>query len=315
MTQLGPEAYLTPLKLHYQASDRFRRVLTERGLAGIEDKNGFAAIDYHSFTQKSRPDQYAANAEGFAISAGGNVRIGEDWRLFGGLGYRRLDNLNVTEGPPFSGAGDAMHAGVGAAWLPERGPDIIASLSAGWQWLETRRDAVFLTPGSGLATPESRYLQMAVSIGHTIRAERAFLRPSFDVVATGLTQFAFAEEGLAGLGAAGDRSTQLFWSVQPQLAGGFTLAGDEKLKAEFQARVGGVLQLRDAITMPYRLVGASAAADPAQLQLPLNGQGALLGADLVLTSRDRVSLSAGFTTVRGGSDRWLSGDLRLLVRF
>ncbi|MFN3591493.1 MAG: hypothetical protein ACK4TG_04835, partial [Thermaurantiacus sp.] len=315
ITQLSPEAYLVPLKLQYLASEEFRRRLMERGIAGIDDRNFWASATTDSFRQKRSADRYAGSASGYTLAAGGNLRVGEDWRLFGGISYRRVDRLTVEDGPRLSGEGDGLDVGIGAAWAPDEGPDIAISLSAGWQWLSATRAATFFEPGLGRSDPRSRYVQLGASIGYTIDLGEAFVRPSLDLAATSLRQGRFLESGLDGLGIAADRRTNTFWSAQPLVAAGFTFAEGQSLKAEFQARAGAVLQARDAIRMPYRLIGANAAAEPARQFLGLNGEAALLGADVALTAADRMSLTAGVTTLRGARERSTSGHLRLSIRF
>ena len=301
-------------KLHYLAADRFRRDMVQRGAAAIDDYDAWASIEGGGYNQHNFFDQFRAKADTFALSAGGSLGLTTDLRLLGAIGYRRIGAFAVLDGPPIQGDGEGVQAGLGLAWQPGNF-QLTGSVSGGFQKLDTQRYTNIFTPLTAFARLKSEYLQLALSGGYTYRFTGGFLRPSLDVAGTALRQLKSREVGLGGLGWQRDSHTQWLWSVSPQMTAGITLAQHHQSRAELQLRAGGVFQLQRAIIMPYRFIGANPAADPALLTLPLSRQAALLGADLVFTQSDRISVSGGITSVAGKRDKSVTGSLKVLFKF
>ena len=315
MLQLTPEAWLTPLKLHYQSADNFRRQLMGRNAVDTEAGTLWANGEFDSFSQYSRADQFAANAEQFVLSGGGTARLGEQWQVTAGAAYRRINRLAVREGALADGNGDAVQVGAVLGWSPDEAFRLSVGVAGGWQWLRARRNTAIFEPISAYVEPQARFVQVAASASYDWRWKNGYLRPSFDVAGTALRQDGYSEQGLGGIGSAALRSTQWLWSLNPMLAGGVTLAEGQGTKVELALRGGGVFQLEDTITMPFRLIGANPAADPAQLALGLNRAAAIVGGDLVINWKERLTLSGGFQSVRGNRDNITSARLQMRLAF
>jgi hypothetical protein len=315
MLQVTPEAWLTPLKLHYQSADSFRRQLMGRNAVDIEEGTLWANGEYDSFGQRSRFDQFAANAESFVLSAGLTGRLGSQWQLTAGGAYRRISRFTVTEGAMAQGDGDAFQVGAVLGFQASEALRLSAGVTGGWQWLRARRATNIFEPISAYVEPQAQFVQIAASASYDWRWKGGYLRPSLDVAATSLTQYRYGEQGLGGMGSEALRHTQWLWSVNPLLSGGITLAHSPGTRVELAARAGGIFQLKDEITMPFRLLGANPAADPAQLVLGLNRAAAIGGADLVINWKERLTLSGGFHTVRGSRDQLTTARIQLRLAF
>jgi hypothetical protein len=315
MLQLSPEAWLTPLKLHYQSADSFRRQLFGRNAVDTEEGTIWANGEFDSFGQRSRFDQFAATAESFVLSGGGTGRLGQQLQLTFGAGYRRISRFAVTEGALADGNGDALQLGAVLGWQASEALRLSAGVTGGWQWLRARRATNVFEPVSAYVEPQAQFVQIAASASYDWRWKNGHVRPSLDVAATSLTQYAYREQGLGGIGTEALRSTQWLWSVNPLLSGGVTLSEGRGSKVELAVRGGAIVQLQDAIRMPFRLLGANPAADPAQLVLGLNRAAAIAGADLVINWQDRLTLSGGFSTVRGSRDHLTSARLQMRLAF
>ncbi|WP_164156784.1 autotransporter outer membrane beta-barrel domain-containing protein, partial [Sandarakinorhabdus rubra] len=316
MLQVTPEAWLTPLKLHYQAADGFRRQLFGRNALDIEENSIWANAEYDSFGQKSRADQFGASADSLSLTGGGTVRLGSAWTVSAAAGYRRISRFIMRDGPMADGNGDALQLGAALTFEPASDLKLTAGVAGGWQWLRARRSSTLFEATSAYVEPQARFVQVAASASYDWRWKNGFLRPSLDVAGTALTQSGYEERGLGGAGAQALDETQWLWSLNPQLTAGFSLSSGAKTSIDLQLRGGGVFQIGDsAITMPFRLLGANPAADPAQLTLGLNRAAAQAGADIVIKVKERLSIAGGVSTVRGKRDNLTSARIQARLAF
>ena len=315
MTQVSPEAYVTAAKVHYLGADRFRRQMVDAGTQGDGQWKLWGNFDIDGFRQDSKSDQYGGKANSILMTLGASGDIDESLRLIGAAGYRRITSFSVSDGTPVRGDGDAFHLGMGLAWHPRSDVELTASASAGWQRLDTTRQTDIFGPAEARANPKASDVQLALGANYTYQFGAGFLKPSLDFVGTALHQSGFAEKGLAGLGMKADSQTRWLWTLTPKVAVGTTLANSDGLKADVRFNAGAVFQLNDTLSMPYRFIGANYASDPAMLSLGLNKTALLAGGEVVVTSHDRISLSAGLTYLGGRQDRSLTGNARISFKF
>jgi hypothetical protein len=313
---LNPEPYLAPLRSQLATSSGFSQKLFGCALptARLDGKCSWAVIERSTAQGDGDAEVFSVKSEGGRLSGGFEQPLTGDWSLAAGVGYERLDRV-LVDGMRARSQGQGFTAGVGVKRRSDVGAEMAFSLSGGWQWMETARSVDIFTSDHGEAEPESGYVRADGRFAYVVENGRLFVRPALNVWATGLHQKSFAEGGLEGIGVKGLSHTQFLGGVNPEVTLGFVFRETLKSQAAVSFTFGAVVNSSDRIEMPFRLVGANSASDPAEIRTAMDKTAYRIGADVHVIGDDRVSVQFNYATEFGDRTRSQSAGLNLRVRF
>jgi hypothetical protein len=313
---LNPEPYLAPLRSQLATSSNFSRNLfgCAQPTARLDGKCSWAVIETASTKVDGDAEVFGAKAEGGRLAGGFEQPLTGDWSLAAGVGFEQLDRVLVDDMRARS-SGQGFTGGVGVKRRSDTGAEMAFSLSGGWQWMKTARSVEIFTADHGEAKPESGYVRADGRFAYVVENGRLFVRPAVNVWATGLHQQHFAEGGLDGLGVSGDSHTQLLGGVNPEVTLGFVFRETQKSQAAVSFTLGAVVNSSDRLEMPFRLVGANPAADPAQISTVMDKTAYRVGAEVHVIGDDKVSVRFNYAGEFGERTSSQSAGLNLRVRF
>lgn len=225
--------------------------------------------------------------------------LGGDWMFGGAIGYDSIGTIRVGD-PRTTADGDGLHAGLGLRYASPSGAQFSVSASAGRQWLESRRMQDIFGLRGGTANQSTSYYQGSLDFGYVIGSTGSvFARPGVRGWITALRQDGFRERGLQGLGIESLSDTQVIGTVNPELAIGVRLFGDDAKGGVFTLTGGGVFHTEDHITAPFRLIGANPSADPAWISTAFDRSAVRLGAAVDVVGNDRFSVRLRYDGEKG----------------
>ena len=314
--ELNPEPYLSPLVTQLEASTAFSQGLfgCAEGLQASERACGRMQMSNQDVQRDGDLDSLRIEESGSHLAGWLQGPMGNGWSMATSFQYDQIDRL-ATDGLRAQADGTGLHLGLGARLGAESEPAVAFSVTGGWQWMQTRRLATLFVAGQGIANTESGYLQGEMSVSRRLQAGRFFARPSLTASTTALHQASFREQGLAGNGVAGLAHTQLLVGLAPEVDLGLVIRDEPTQQASLVFSFGALYRSDQMITMPYRLLGSDAAADPAQITTAVARQSYRMGVDLNLFTSEQFSLKLGYAQRYGDQIRSNASHLSVQWRF
>src|SRR5690606_7829032 len=263
--ELNPEPHLAPLHTQFASANSFARQMFTcgTGMATVREQCVWAEMQTVSTDQAGDFQDFAVDATTVSFRTGFERPIDDEWSIAGAVGYDYLD-MRVDRSRAHT-QGSGLNLGLGLRRIVANGAEFGLTASGGWQWLETDRRVDVFSPGVARSEPETGYLQAGAHVAHTLRNGALVLRPALNRRITMLHQEGFTEEGIAGLGVEALGQTQTFGTLNPELTFGAVLQEDAARRAAVTFNVGALFHSEDRIDAPFRLLGANAAALPANI--------------------------------------------------
>lgn len=292
--ELDPEAYLAPAVEQYQTAREFgSRLFSCDPQAGSEPRpciwGEFALHKSERDDSKAAPFEFATGTQ---LRAGGAVPLGQGWSVAGAIGYDDLGRLAFGDDRAVGEDGSGLHAGVGIrkTFGQDNQGEASLAVATGGQKVDMTRAQFLFEAGVGSAKVETRYLGFTGRVGYAFGNGPVFFEPALEASMTRLIYEGFEESGLDGLGVAAERNSEWFASVAPQLTLGARLGHGIRLSA-----TGGIMfHDKDEIANSFRLLGASAASDPARIVTRIDDQAMLAGVDVEVAGNERLNLRFGY---------------------
>ena len=314
--QLNPEPHLAPTYRQLVAAGDFSQQLFScpGRISRLEANCVWARGETASTERTGNPETYGVDGQTMHFRGGFESRLNAGWSLAGAVGYDSVDRLHV-DGARAQSAGDGIHGGLGLRRAGIAGSDVGVALSAGWQWLETRRQVTVFQPGTGRSSPETGYVQLEAHAAQVLNYGPIFLRPAVSATYTALHHAGLTETGLDGIGVEVLQDTQHLASVTPELAVGLTMQDDARGYAAATFTVGQVFRSDDELVVPVRLLGANSTAAPARIGTALDRQALRFGAELRMAGSKGVELRLGYTGEFGDQVDNHTGGINLKIAF
>jgi hypothetical protein len=312
---LSPEPFVAPFGRQLVTANSFANQMFSCA-TGVE-LNGrcvWVVAEKADGETKGDAETMAVDTSGERLRMGVEMPGRDDWSLATAVGYERLRGLHVDGWRSYSD-GQAVTFGMGLKRRSPSGLQMSASLSAGYQWLDTVRQAEVFQVGRGESSPRSAYTHAAGGIAYVMSNGRLFAEPALNISMTGLHQTGFKEKGLGGLGVEGLSSNELLGTANPQLTVGVLLKDDATGQAALSFTVGGVFNSTDKITMPYRLMGANPTATPFSVGADIDKQALKLGLDARIIGDDRVSARFSYSAEFGDKTDNRTAGLNVRIKF
>jgi hypothetical protein len=295
--ELSPEPFLVPLIAQNAAAERFGRDMSGCATPVAPGNRScvWGHVDGNSFSRTPDGENDRASGQGQSLSTGFERPFNDRWSVTVAIGYDRVNGLVADNGRARSD-GQNLNLGLGLRRTLANGGDLAMSLSSGWQTLDTKRAVDVFGPLVGTSHPQSTYLSAALKAGKTYQYKRLYARPMLNLSAIALRQHAFKEQGLEGVGIAGAARSQVIASAGPELALGYVSAPGANYRARLEVDAGRTYRDVSRIVMPYRLIGANPAADPALIGAPVGKSSNHVGVNFDVAKADsRMSMRFSYT--------------------
>ena len=314
-TELNPEAHIAPLQAHYALARSFSGDLFSCRAADSRDGAcTWASIELSDARRTASVEAFGVDRDGLSIRAGYENALNSRWALAASLGYENLHNISVDSGRArMSAAGLQFGAGLRGALNPT--VEVGASFSAGWQRVKSQRVQTVFETGLGEAEYDTGFARTEAFARRSFESGRVFAQPGVRVGVTALHAGAFAEEGLAGLGARGERNTEVYADLSPEVTVGFIAHEGENSSAVLTATAAIIFQADDQLVRPLSLVGANPAADPARIATAMGEDAIRVDLGFEAHSSDRLSVSFGYTGNFGNEVEQQRVGLNFRARF
>ncbi len=315
--ELNPEPFVTGLIAQDAAADRFSRDLFGCTTVTAPGQNTcvWGHIEGNTLNRIPDFDGFRASGQGQSLSTGFERPLNDLWSLTVAVGYDRINALNAGNGRARSD-GQSLDLGVGLRRTLSTGADLALSLSSGWQELDTKRRVNVFEPLVGTSSPRTTFLRAAMQFGKTYRYGHIFTRPMLNLSATTLHQVAFNEQGLEGIGIAGQDHTQFITAAGPEFAFGYVSAEDSDYTAKLELNAGRSYRDARRVTMAYRFLGDNPLSDPALISTFIGRYSDHLGADLDVARTDgRMSMRFSYKSAQGGKRHDNSVGMSVKAKF
>jgi hypothetical protein len=311
--QLNPEGYLVPLESQFAASRVFASELFNCG-----NEQLFPAKDCvwgHLETGTSHSDataeNFGADSRGSRLRAGVQTSPAGGWAVAASLGFDDVNAMSIDDGV-MQMTGHGLVAGAGIQHSTVTGTTLGASVSGGWQWMDSERQTNIFEPLTAKARPETGYLQMTARAAQILRAGNLFAEAAINVSATLLHTANFAETGLGGIGFEILDENQMIATANPEVTLGAVFK-ESWGTAILSLTAGAVLHSDDELALPSRFIGANPLADPAQITSEIDQTAVRIDAGLQLYGNEDMGLRLGYSGEFGErtESHWGGVDLRM----
>ncbi|MCI5076916.1 autotransporter outer membrane beta-barrel domain-containing protein [Oricola sp.] len=299
-SELDPEAYLAPSVEQFQSARDFAGNLF--GCADWSDAGSgpclWNKIEVHGLDRDGSDFGKSVEiADVFRLRFGADVPMEQGWSLGWAMGYDNVSDI-AFDGDRAMGQAYGYHGGFGfRRTFGDAGDGSISfSVIAGKQYATMHRRQAVFTAGIGSAEYGNTYVGFVGEAGYSFDLGPVFVRPGVGASYLRVGQGAFTETGLDGLGVAGDAHGQWIASIVPQITVGAEITDNARLILAG----GAVIHDTDAITHPFRLLGADSAADPAMIATPIDEKTLFGEARLQVFGGERLQVDMGYRGEFGG---------------
>jgi uncharacterized protein with beta-barrel porin domain len=246
------------------------------------------------------------------VSAGAQFKLGDDWRIGGGLGH---ETTNLTTANAATSKGERAHVGGvlkynPGAWL------LAASLTGGHGWSDNTRHVAF-GGFDAVATSDSEMSFVAgrFTAAYLHQMGAVYIKPQIELGSTHLSRDGYSESGVGGIALSVRDARATVWSFSPSLE----LGTEHRLASGGIARLfvkGGATFLdTDTFETSASFLGAPAGTSPFTVTSKVDHVVADFGAGIDLITPSDTSLRLQYDGQFGETTTQHGGSAKLGIRF